>query len=125
MEERNCSYCGRPLDPSVHGNQRMHPECAYNHKLGRQKKRYQIGNAAKLKIQNNEAILAQLHEHDPEKHGYPYRFVSEQGFKFDCPCTERKSHNCNGNIYLFDQYGYCIYRNSNDNLIIVYHVSEL
>ena len=60
MEEKICSYCKDPLDPKAHGNQRMHPECAYREKRERQKNRYQIGNIAKLKIQNNEKILAQL-----------------------------------------------------------------
>ena len=125
MEDRICSYCGRSLDPTAHGNQRMHPECAYRHKLERQKKRYKVGNAVKLKIQLNEAVLAPLYEQDPEKRGYPYRFVSEQGFKFDCPCTERDSPFINGSIYMFDQYGYSIIRKNNDHLIIIYHVSEL
>lgn len=58
MEERICSYCKEPLDPMAHGNQRMHPECAYLEKKDRQKSRYQIGNEAKLKIQKNENILA-------------------------------------------------------------------
>ena len=125
IEERICSYCKEPLDPTAHGNQRMHPECAYREKKERQKNRYQIGNAAKLKIQKNEAILAQMHEQDPEKRGIPYRMVLENGLKFDCPCTERNSPFNNGSVYMFDQYGYSINKMDKTTLIYIYHVSEL
>ena len=37
MEDRICSYCNEPLDPMAHGNQHMHPECAYKHKMEKQK----------------------------------------------------------------------------------------
>jgi hypothetical protein len=125
MEERICSYCKEPLDPMAHGNQCMHSECAYKYKKERQKNRYQIGNGAKLRIQKNEAVLAQLHKQDPEKRGYPYRIAMEKGLKFDCPYTERNSPYINGSIYMFDQYGYNINRINNNTLIIVYHVSEI
>ena len=125
MEEKICSYCNEPLDPMAHGNQRMHPECAYKHKMERQKNKYQIGNSAKLRIQKNEEILAQLHKQDPEKRGFPYRIVLENGLKFDCPYTERNSPHINCGIFMFDQYGYSIDKLNNDTLIFIYHVSEL
>ena len=125
MEERICDYCKRPLDPMAHGNQRMHPECAYRHKKERQIRRYQVGNIAKLKIQKNEKILAQLHEQDPEKRGFPYLMVLEYGLKFDCPSTERTRPYNDGIVYFFDQYGYSIKKQNNNTLIFVYHVSEL
>ena len=65
MEERKCRYCKRPMDPMAHGNLRMHPECAYRHKKERQKRKYQIGNIAKIKIRKNEIILTELYEQDP------------------------------------------------------------
>jgi len=125
MEERICSYCQEPLDPTAHGNQRMHPECAYRNKKERQNKKYQIGNAAKLQIQNNEAVLAQLHKQDPDKRGFPYRVVLENGLKFDCPYLEKNNPFTNSSIYMFDQYGYSISKINNNSLIFVYHVSEL
>ena len=125
MEERICSYCKEPLDPMAHGNQRMHPQCAYWKKKDRQKNRYQIGNAAKLKIQKNEKILAQLHEQDPEKRGFPYLMVLEYGLKIDCPSTERTRSFNDSIVYIFDQYGYSIKTQNNNTLIFVYHVSEL
>ena len=125
MERRICSYCKEPLDPMAHGNQLMHPECAYREKKERQKNRYQIGNAAKLKIQNNEKILAQLHKQDPEKQGFPYRVVLENGLKFDCPYSEKNNPFTNSSIYMFDQYGYSISKINSNTLIFVYHVSEL
>ena len=125
MEDRICSYCKDPLDPGAHGNQRMHPECAYLFKRERQKNKYQIGNAAKLKIQKNEAILAQMHKQDPEKRGFPYRVVLENGLTFDCPCTERNSPYINSSVYMFDQYGYSFNKMNNNTSIIIYHVSEL
>lgn len=125
MDERICSYCEEPLDPLAHGNQRMHPECAYEEKKDRQKSRYQIGNTAKLKIQKNEIILAQIHEQDPDKHGFPYRAVLEMGLKFDCPYVERSTPVADSSVYMFDQYGYNFKKENNNTLIIVYHVSEL
>jgi len=125
MEEKTCSCCTRPLDPMAHGNQHMHPECAYRQKRERQKRKYQIGNAAKLKIQKNEEILARLHKQDPEKRGFLYRIVMENGLKFDCPYTERNSPYINGSIFMFDQYGYSLKKENNNTLIIAYHVSEL
>ena len=125
MEERICRYCKEPIDPMAHGNQRLHPECAYEEKKDRQKSRYQIGNEAKLKIQKNEVILAKMHKQDPDKRGFPYRVALENGLKFDCPCTEQNSPYINGSIYMFDQYGYSISQINNNTLIFVYHVSEL
>ncbi len=104
MEDRICSYCKDPLDPGAHGNQRMHPECAYRYKKERQGMKYQICNTVKLKIQNNEAVLAQLHKQDRDKRGFPYRVVLENGLKFDCPDTERNSPYINGSVHMFDQY---------------------
>ena len=124
MEERTCSYCNEPLDPMAHGNQRMHPKCAYLSKKERQNSKYKIGNAAKLKIQKNETVLAHMHKQDPEKRGFPYRMVLENGLKFDCPCFERNSPS-NGIVYMFDQYGYCFNEMNNHTLIVIYHESEL
>ena len=99
MEKRKCSYCHRPLDPMAHGNQRMHPECAYLSKMERQKNKYQIGDTAKLKIQKNDKILAQLHKQDSEKQGFPYLPVLENGLKINCTYTERNRPYVNGSIY--------------------------
>lgn len=108
----------------AHGNQRMHPKCAYLGKKERQNNKYQIGNAAKLKIQKNETVLALMHKQDPEKRGFPYRMALENGLKFDCPYYERNGHS-NGIVYMFDKYGYCLNEMNNQTLIIIYHESEL
>ncbi len=125
MEERICPVCNQPVESEAHGNQRMHPHCAYKEKKDRQKSRYQIGNEAQLKIQKNEIILALMHKQDPDKRGFPYRVALENGLKFDCPCTEKNCPFIDGSIYMFDQYGYSISKVTNNTLIFIHHVSEL
>jgi len=125
MKERLCSYCHEPLDPDAHGNQRMHPRCAYKYKKMRQKEKYQIGNSAKLQIQKNEAVLARIYKIDPDKNGISYLKALEYGLKFDCSCTKVENPFINNTIFMFDKYGYCIKEMKNQTLITVYHVSEL
>ena len=122
-ESRLCEVCKKPLEAKAHGNQIMHPECAYLHKKKVQKEKYKIGNTVKLMIQKNEAIAAQLHKMDEQKSGIPYLYAMEQGLKFNCPATLRD--HLKKTIHMFDNYGYSIETINNDTLIFIYHESEL
>ncbi len=121
--ERDCRRCHRPLDPDAHGNQKMHPHCAYEHKKEIQKEKYPVGNNAKKFIQKNEPIAARLYKLDKDKKGISVYKAMEEGFKFDGP-TEKISHP-NKTIYMIENYGYSIKESPNGPLIIFYHVSEL
>ena len=125
MEERICPVCNEPLDPDSHGNQQIHPDCAYKRKKERQREKYKIGNEAKLRIQKNEKVLGFLHEMDTEKKGIPYLKAMEYGLKFDCPSIKFESPILFKTINIFDRYGYSIEKIDNKTLIYIYHVSEL
>ncbi len=122
-EKRLCKYCQKPLDSDEHGNRKAHPECSYKNKLQHQKKKYKIGNNAKLMIQKNEAVAARLYEMDKQKNGIPPLYASEMGFKFNCPST---THMSNGNkVYFFEHYGYSIENINGKTLIFIYNESDI
>jgi hypothetical protein len=118
-----CKYCKLALDSNKHGNRKAHPECSYKNKLQHQKKKYKIGNNAKLMIQKNEAVSARLHLMDKQKTGIPFTYAMELGFKFDCPTLTRK--HLNKTVNMFDHYGYVLETIKSEILIFVYHESEL
>jgi ribosomal protein S8E len=123
MEFRICEKCGEPLEPHAHGNQKMHPDCAYEYKKERQKRKYQIGNQTKLAIQKNETIAERLWRMDEKKQGISYLRVMEEGFKFNV--STQKVKDPLKTVYMMDQYGYQIKQSGNEALILFYHVSEL
>ena len=123
MDERLCLKCGEPLEPDAHGNQKMHPHCAYGQKKELQKKKYKIGNQTKLSIQKNEAIAERLCKIDIGKQGIPYLKVMEEGFRFGAR-TQKLNHS-QRIIHLIEEYGYEFVESLNGTLIVFYHESEL
>ena len=120
---RICLGCGNPLDLDKHGNRKYHQDCGSEIKKQRQKKKYQIGNYAKLLIQKNEAVAERLHTLDNQKKGIPYMRAMAEGFKFDCPTTIRIHHK--KKVYMLYRYGYLIEQHDSETLIFIFHESEL
>ena len=122
-ELRICDECKKPLGVEVHGNRKLHPECAYRRRLRHQKEKYRIGNSAKLKVQKNEKQILLLHKMDLFKDGYLLDDVLQGGLDFNCP-TLTRIHN-GAEVHFFDEYGFTLKRFQGKNLILFYHVSEL
>lgn len=122
-EKRLCTICNLPLSDNEHGNRKSHLYCAYSSKKQRQKEKYRIGNAAKLKIQKNEAVAASLYKLDQNKQGIPYLVAMGQGLIFDCPSFKHKWQN--KDVYMFDKYGYAIETKNHETLIFIYYESDL
>ncbi|HUX95061.1 MAG TPA: hypothetical protein VMV47_04950 [Bacteroidales bacterium] len=122
-EKRICIFCQRQLDEDSHGNCKAHKSCAYRNKKLRQKEKYKIGNPAKLLIQKNETVAAQLYEMDQQKHGIPHLTAMELGFKFECPSIKREYMDTV--IYMLDKYGYSFETIDVEILIHFYHESDL
>ncbi len=61
MKTKHCLYCGEKFI-SAHGNQNYCPEkdCAYQAKLDRQNKNYEIGDDAKKAIQKNYILFLKI-----------------------------------------------------------------
>ena len=121
--KRICKICLLPLADNSHGNRKSHKECVYQGKLLQQKRKYKIGNSAKLMIQKNEVVAAQLLEMDKQKKGIPYTIAMEMGFKFNCPSKTLKHQN--ETIFMFDNYGYRFETINKETFIFIYHESEL
>ena len=132
MEERNkynvvtqrlCKRCNKPFEEEAHGNRKSHPDCARKYKRQHQKEKYIVGNSAKLQIQKNETIAADLYKLDHQKRGISHLLASELGFKFNCHSIVRAYGN--KRVHFFDKYGYSIETVNGNPLIYIYHVSEL
>lgn len=122
-EIRICKICQQPLDEDSHGNSKAHESCAYRNKKRRQKEKYKIGNSVKLMIQKNEAVAASLYLLDKERCGIHHLEALEFGLKFTCPTTTLR--HLNREIHMFEHYGYSIDTVDGENLIFIYHESEL
>jgi hypothetical protein len=115
--------CNSPLEPNEHGNRKAHKKCAYEHKKQSQKEKFKVGNSAKLKIQKNETVAANLYKLDLQKTGIPYLVALEHGLNFNCPST--RYDRLNTIVYFFDHYGYSIKTINGEHLIFIYHESDL
>jgi hypothetical protein len=115
--------CSKPLDSREHGNRKSHKDCAYSYKKLHQKEKYKVGNSVKLMIQKNAAVAKKLYKLDALKCGIPYLEAMEYGLKFSCPSTIRE--HLNKKVYFFDQYGFTIETINGDNLIFIYHETDL
>ena len=123
VEKRICKICQISLSDNDHGNRKAHKDCAYEHKKQHQKEKYKIGNSIKLMIQKNEAVAAYLYKLDNQKSGIPYLTAMELGLKFNCPSIIRE--HLSKKVYFFDQYGFTIETINGDNLIFIFHESDL
>ncbi|HUX97904.1 MAG TPA: hypothetical protein VMV47_19385 [Bacteroidales bacterium] len=122
VTHRLCKRCNEPLEEGAHGNRKSHPDCASKLKKQHQKEKYKIGNSAKLMIQKNEAIAADLYKMDHQKHGIPLLQASEFGLKFSCHTITIK--HLKKDIHMFFQYGYSIETFNGENLIFIHHESD-
>jgi len=124
-DARKCKRCKKPLDENAHGNRDYHPQCYYEEKKERQRKKYQVGNSEKLQFQKCESALEILYDMDPGKNGIPVYRAIQEGLNVDCPCRRYIHPETKEEIFMFDQYGYSIKTINNITLIFIYHEREL
>jgi hypothetical protein len=106
-----CEYCGGLID-SPHGNQRYHPDCAYEVKKNRSKKQFaELKALKKYRIHfENEAILNWLYNRYGISVQFDRGYLLDLGFDFNIYSSIQVTYGFT--LFFINRYAYRVLRNN-------------
>jgi hypothetical protein len=110
-----CEYCGCLID-SPHGNQRYHPECAYEVKKNRSKEQFAELKALKKYtiLSENEAILKWLYYRYGNSAEFDRGYLLDLGFDFKTYSSIKVAYGFT--LFFINRYAYYFLKNENIGL---------